>query len=73
LAWSTENEILGLFSTSNAFHRQERIGILPKLQQLKKNSDKLRIPDDINLLFMINNLQFKLQFRHTSETKKKFR
>ncbi|HEU4467717.1 MAG TPA: hypothetical protein VFR61_01610 [Nitrososphaeraceae archaeon] len=22
LAWSTENEILGLFSTSNAFHRQ---------------------------------------------------
>ena len=43
MAWSTENEILGLFSTSNAFHRQERIGILPKLQQLKKNSDKLRI------------------------------
>jgi hypothetical protein len=43
LAWSTENEILGLFSTSNAFHRQERIGILPKLQQLKKNNDKLRI------------------------------
>jgi hypothetical protein len=63
LAWSTENEILGLFSTSNAFHRQERIGILPKLQQLKKNSDKLRIPDDINLLSMINNLQFKLQSR----------
>jgi hypothetical protein len=56
-------KFLGLFSTSNAFHRQERIGILPKLQQLKKNSDKLRIPDDINLLFMINNLQFKLQFR----------
>ena len=43
LAWSTENEILGLFSTPNAFHRQERIGILPKLQQLKKNNDKLRI------------------------------
>ena len=43
LAWSTENEILGLFSTSNAFHRQERMGILPKLQQLKKNNDKLRI------------------------------
>jgi hypothetical protein len=43
LAWSTENEIIGLFSTSNAFHRQERIGILPKLQQLKKNNDKLRI------------------------------
>ena len=36
LAWLTENEILGLFSTSNAFHRQERMGILPKLQQLKK-------------------------------------
>ena len=43
LAWSTENEILGVFSTSNAFHRQERMGILPKLQQLKKNNDKLRI------------------------------
>lgn len=43
MAWSTENEILGLFSTSNAFHRQERIDILPKLQQLKKNNDKLRI------------------------------
>lgn len=43
LAWSTENEILGLFSTPNAFHRQERLGILPKLQQLKKNNDKLRI------------------------------
>lgn len=43
LVWSTENEILGLFSTPNAFHRQERMGILPKLQQLKKNNDKLRI------------------------------
>ena len=43
LAWSTENEILGVFSTPNAFHRQERMGILPKLQQLKKNNDKLRI------------------------------
>ncbi|HET8847499.1 MAG TPA: hypothetical protein VFM20_01810 [Nitrososphaeraceae archaeon] len=43
LAWSTENEILGVFSTSNAFHRQERMGILSKLQQLKKNNDKLRI------------------------------
>ena len=43
LAWSSENEILGLFSTSNAFHRQERMGIFPKLQQLKKNNDQLRI------------------------------
>lgn len=43
LAWSSENEILGLFSTSNAFHRQERMGIFPKLQQLEKNNDKLRI------------------------------
>jgi hypothetical protein len=43
LAWSTENEILGLFSTPNAFHRQERMGILPKLQQLKRNNEKLRI------------------------------
>ncbi|HJR84366.1 MAG TPA: hypothetical protein VJ772_03250 [Nitrososphaeraceae archaeon] len=43
LAWSTENEILAVFSTSNAFHRQERMGILSKLQQLKKNNDQLRI------------------------------
>jgi hypothetical protein len=43
LVWSTENEILGLFSTQNAFHRQERMGILPKLQQLKKDNDKLRV------------------------------
>jgi hypothetical protein len=31
LAWSSGNEILGLFSTSNAFHRQERMGIFPML------------------------------------------
>jgi len=43
LAWSSENGILGLFSTSNAFHRQEHMGIFPNLQQLKKNNDKLRI------------------------------
>jgi hypothetical protein len=43
LARSSENEILGLFSTSNAFHRQERMDMIPKLKQMKKNNDKLRI------------------------------
>jgi YHS domain-containing protein len=32
LAWSSETEILALFSTSNAFHRQERMGMLTKLK-----------------------------------------
>ena len=43
LAWSSESEILLLFSTSNAFHRQERIGILTKLQEMRKNNSKLII------------------------------
>jgi YHS domain-containing protein len=43
LAWSSESEILGLFSTSNAFHRQERLGILTKLQEMRKNNSKLKI------------------------------
>lgn len=43
LAWSSENEILALFSTSNAFHRQERMGMLTKLQEMKKNNSKLKI------------------------------
>jgi YHS domain-containing protein len=34
LASSSESEILGLFSTSNAFHRQERLGMLTKLQEI---------------------------------------
>ena len=56
LAWSSESEILGLFSTANAFHRQERMGMLPKLQQMRKNNDKLKIriltpfDDDIRLI-----------------------
>ena len=43
LAWSSESEILALFSTSNAFHRQERLGMLTKLQEMKKNNSKLKI------------------------------
>jgi len=56
LAWSSESEILGLFSTANAFHRQERMGILPKLQEMRKNNDKLKIriltpfDDDIRII-----------------------
>jgi YHS domain-containing protein len=43
LAWSSETEILVLFSTSNAFHRQERMGMLTKLQEMRKNNNKLKI------------------------------
>ncbi|HSA73017.1 MAG TPA: hypothetical protein VLD84_03585 [Nitrososphaeraceae archaeon] len=56
LAGSSKNEIQGIFSTSNAFHRQENVGMLPMLQQLKGKNDKLRIriltpfDDDIALL-----------------------
>lgn len=43
LAYSSESEILALFSTSNAFHRQERMGMLTKLQEMRKNNTKLKI------------------------------
>lgn len=43
LAWSSKSEILALFSTSNAFHRQERMGMLTKLQEMRKNNSKLKI------------------------------
>ena len=43
LAASSESEILALFSTSNAFHRQERLGMLTKLQEMRKNNSKLKI------------------------------
>ncbi len=43
LAGSSKNEILGIFSTSNAFHRQESMDMVPKLQQLKEKNYKLRI------------------------------
>lgn len=54
LALSSESEILILFSTSNAFHRQERMGMLTRLQEMRKNNSKLIIriltpfDDDIN-------------------------
>ncbi len=56
LAYSSENEILALFSTANAFHRQERMGMIRKLQEIRKNNDKLRVKiltpfdDDINII-----------------------
>lgn len=43
LGASSESEILALFSTSNAFHRQERLGMLTKLQEMKKNNSNLKI------------------------------
>lgn len=43
LAKSSKNEILILFSTANAFHRQERMGALVKLQEIRENNDKIKI------------------------------
>ena len=43
LAESSESEILILFSTANAFHRQERMGALLKLQEIRENNDKIKI------------------------------
>ena len=43
LVGSSKNEILGIFSTVNAFHRQESVGMIPKLQQVKDKNNKLRI------------------------------
>jgi YHS domain-containing protein len=43
LVSSSESEILVLFSTSNAFHRQERTSMLSKLQEMRKNNSKLKI------------------------------
>jgi len=39
----SKNEILILFSTANAFHRQERMGALVKLQEIRENNDKIKI------------------------------
>ena len=39
----SKNEILILFSTTNAFHRQERMGALVKLQEIRENNDKIKI------------------------------
>lgn len=43
LAKLSKNEILILFSTANAFHRQERMGALVKLQEIRENNDKIKI------------------------------
>jgi hypothetical protein len=43
LVGSSKNEILGIFSTVNALHRQESVGMIPKLQQVKDKNNKLRI------------------------------
>ncbi|MEO9362578.1 MAG: HAMP domain-containing sensor histidine kinase [Nitrososphaera sp.] len=39
LASSAKNEILGIFSTSNAFRRQERTGLIPMLAEMAKVQD----------------------------------
>jgi hypothetical protein len=43
LGESSNSEILILFSTANAFHRQERMGALVKLQEIRENNDKIKI------------------------------
>lgn len=74
LAWSSKNKIQGIFSTSNAFHRQESVGMLPMLQQLKGKNDKLRIriltpfDDDIALLSQKLRNEFGIEIMNLEES-----
>lgn len=74
LAGSSKNEIQGIFSTSNAFHRQENVGMLPMLQQLKGKNDKLRIriltpfDDDIALLSQKLRNEFGIEIMNLEES-----
>jgi two-component system, OmpR family, sensor histidine kinase VicK len=40
---SAKEEVLGLFSTANAFHRQERSGMIPLLNDVAKQGVRVRI------------------------------
>ena len=40
---SAKEEVLGLFSTANAFHRQERSGMMPLLKDIAKQGVRVRI------------------------------
>lgn len=74
LAGSSKNEIQGIFSTSNAFHRQESMGMVPILQQLKGKNDKLRIriltpfDDDIALVSQKLRNEFGIEIMNLEES-----
>lgn len=74
LAGSSKNEIQGIFSTSNAFHRQEIMGMVPILEQLKEKNDKLRIriltpfDDDIALVSQKLRNKFGIEITNLEES-----
>ena len=54
---SAKEEVLGLFSTANAFHRQERSGMIPLLKDIAKQGVRIRIltPTDTTIEQMEEN------------------
>ncbi|MDW0176802.1 MAG: hypothetical protein QOK58_11190, partial [Nitrososphaeraceae archaeon] len=74
LSGSSKNEIQGIFSTSNAFHRQEIMGMVPILEQLKEKNDKLRIriltpfDDDIALVSQKLRNEFGIEIMNLEES-----
>jgi two-component system, OmpR family, sensor histidine kinase VicK len=54
---SAKEEVLGLFSTANAFHRQEHSGMIPLLKDVAKQGVRVRIltPTDITIEQMKEN------------------
>jgi signal transduction histidine kinase len=54
---SAKEEVLGLFSTANAFHRQERSGMIPLLKDIAKQGVRIRIltPTDTTIEQMKEN------------------
>ena len=74
LAGASKNEIQGIFSTSNAFHRQEIMGMVPILEQLKEKNDKLRIriltpfDDDIALVSQKLRNEFGIEITNLEES-----
>ena len=74
LVGSSKNEILGIFSTVNAFHRQESVGMIPKLQQVKDKNNKLRIniltpfDDQISLISQKLKKEFGIEIMNLEES-----
>jgi signal transduction histidine kinase len=59
---SANEEILGIFSTNNAFHRQERVGLLKFMEEAAARGVKIRIltPFDDQILRVVNQLNQKI-------------